>query len=269
MRTTQKLLFLVLGALVFGPVPGQARPKPTPLAELLHPPRHRLPPQTVPHRLEVDRGGLFALGGFEVVTRPDGLTHSPRMKLVAREPHGFRLGEGTLLYETDGPDRMRAVGVGKVVEVHPLGKGVDRVVLRISCRYLQMGYRYLGVRGPRGAPEPVWQAGKDPAGHRYFTHPRNVTGIDSWIYARLTAGKIWKTMPEVLVRCAMGAPAQVERRRTPSGVRERWWYPRSDRHSTWIFMDGGELREWYDDWDEDSRGQDLRRPMPLMARGAF
>jgi len=245
-----------------------ARPPPTPTVDLLHPPRRRAPPRTVPEKLEVNRAHFPPLGDFDVYRREDGVVRGGRMRALVRTPHDYLLGQGVLLYEAREEHEMRAVGVGELVEVHPLGRGRERLVFRVHCRYLQLGYGWMapGAR-PSGPPRPFWQAGKDPAENRYFTHARNATGVHEWLYARLTSGKIWKHMPELLIRVAMGAPARVETKRTPFGLRERWWYPRSAEHSTWITVDGGQLRGWHDDWDRTLPGERPDPVGPLVGRG--
>lgn len=252
---------LVVAGLVMGMTlaggPLQARPRPTPLAELEGPPRRRGQVRVEPWFLPLDPLRLSSLGDPRLVTRPDGFADGLRMSTAVEGEHLFRAGGMAVIYQV-GPDprppasidprdeyrpAVDPVGLGRVVEVHPLGKGRERVVIRVKCRHLKL------ERDEDGRVRAVWAPGQDPArGARYFAYAGNFTGLPHQDYERLAAGKIWVGMDAALIRMALGAPASEESYESPFGRRERWEYPRSPRYSTWIFVDRGQLREWWDDW---------------------
>jgi len=94
-----------------------SRPNPTPLADLDPLPLQRSPPRALPRPLDVDVSRLTSLGEYHTVAREDGLYPTPRFKGLLKAGHGFRVGQGLLLYEViDGkykitidPPKLRPV----------------------------------------------------------------------------------------------------------------------------------------------------------------
>lgn len=225
-----------------------ARPTPTPLAELDPLPLVRDPGRIIPRPLDLDLSRLTSLGEFHTAERDDGLYPEPRFRALVEGKHGFRSGQGLLLYRVLPGGKVEPVGSGRVAELHPLGQGRERMVVTFRCAYL--GFRALGTRTGRGRARAVWEAGFSPERTRYFTHPGNFTGMLFRDYQRLTEGKIWVGMTRWQARLAMGLPGKQGSRENPFGWREVWSYPRSARDRTSLIFANDQLRSWQDSWTE-------------------
>ncbi len=228
-----------------------AKPKPTPLAPLEPMPVAGASARAEARMLPVDRSRLVPVGDFRLEVRDDGVVEGVTVRALATLPHRFGLRTGCLLYRVDGHEVFPA-GVARVVELHPLGEGRERVVMTVAADVATIRFPERPT-GRYGSPRIDWEPGTAPPGHRYFVHPDNLTGMPEADYRRLTAGKLWVGMPSALVRMALGRPDRVEPVETRFGTRERWTYPVHHAHSRWLFLAGGQLASWRDTWSEPDR----------------
>lgn len=248
MPTSRPILAVAALAVLAGALP--ARPRPTPLAKLVYPGWARGFPGTRPSYLPVELSTLTSLGEFHTARRDDGLIPEPRLKGVVAPGHRYHLGQGVLVYSPGGPDGVEVVGTGKVIEMHALPGGFERLVLAFRTRYLHFethGDEQAGT----GIYRALWEAGLGPDRVRYFTYPSNLLGMPQHDYERLAAGKIWVGMSRDQARLVMGSPMRVAERRTaPWGWREVWRFPRSFGDTTFLIFANDQLRAWQDSWVE-------------------
>ncbi len=226
----------------------EARPKPTPLAKLIYPPKGRALAKPIPQALPLDVSRLTSLGEFHLLEPEGHLLPEPRCKALA--PVGmYKAGQGLLLYEVDRFQKISPIGTAVVRELHPLNYGRERVVLGFRSPRLKIVAQRANRHGPKEL-RADWAPGQGPSSVRYFAYPSNISGVDFRDYQRLTEGKIWVGMTREQAKLVMGAPMDTHTDQTAFGWREVWKFPRSFEDHTVLVFNNDQLRLWRDSWKD-------------------